>query len=32
MQRGQNEVAEKEFMTVLQNNPNDAEASLGPER
>ena len=28
MQRGQNEVAEKEFMTVLQNNPNDAEASL----
>ncbi|MGD0002141.1 MAG: hypothetical protein ABSE21_18745 [Bryobacteraceae bacterium] len=28
MQRGQNEVAEKEFLTVLQNNPNDAEASL----
>ncbi len=28
MQRGQNEVAEKEFMTVLQNNPNDAEVSL----
>lgn len=28
MQRGQNETAEKEFLTVLQNNPNDAEASL----
>jgi hypothetical protein len=28
MQRGQNEVAEKEFLTVVQNNPNDAEASL----
>jgi hypothetical protein len=28
MQRGQNEAAEKEFLTVLQNNPNDAEASL----
>jgi|ERR1039458_6547365 hypothetical protein len=28
MQRSQNEVAEKEFLTVLQNNPNDAEASL----
>jgi hypothetical protein len=28
MQRGQNEAAEKEFLTVLQNNPNDAQASL----
>ena len=28
MQRGQNEAAEKEFLAVLQNNPNDAEAAL----